>query len=333
MWDAVAALTARAPSLRALCDHRLHLLAAWEAHRSGTGPDPASAAERVLASAIELTAPVVLTAARAAWDGRLVVMKGPEVALRYPARATRPYSDLDVLTPDAPATQRALLAAGFRELGDPALYSGIHHLRPLWLPGTPLTVELHSQPKWPEYLSPPSLAELLDAAVPGRTGVAGIEALRPEHHAIVLAAHSWAHAPLARAGHLVDVAAVLTEADADATAQLARRWGCGEMWGTTRGAIRALLEGGRSLALSTWARHLSASRERTVLAAHAEAWLAPFWAASPRRAPAAALAAMADDLRPSEQESWRAKLARSGMAIAHARRPQSEHDRRLEARA
>ena len=332
MWEAVDALIARAPGPGALTEHRLHLLAASRAQRSGGAPDPGHARDRILAAAVELSVPVVLGAVRAAWDGRLVLLKGPEVARRYPAPATRPYGDLDLLTTDPEATQRALLHAGFREIGEPALYTGIHHLRPLWLPGTPLTVELHAWPKWPAWSAPPRAEELLEAAVPGSVGAEGIEVLPPEHHAIVLAAHSWAHVPLARAGHLVDIAAVLADADAAQAAALARRWGCGRMWRTTSTAVGSLLGGDRCAATAIWARHLLATRERTVLEAHAEAWLSPLWGVPLRRAPGAVGAALAGDLLPESREGWRAKLARSGRAVVDARLPRSDHERALEAR-
>ena len=84
-----------------------------------------------------------------------MLFKGPETAAHYPHPALRRFWDLDLLVPDAGATQRSLLKAGFREVGDPALYADIHHLRPLTLPGLPLAVEVHDRPKWADGLRPP----------------------------------------------------------------------------------------------------------------------------------------------------------------------------------
>ena len=87
----------------------------------------------------------------------------------------------------------ALCATGFVEVGNLELFKDIHHQRPLWLPGFPLTVELHHEPKWPERLGSAPGRELLDAAIPSGSGVEGISTLPAAHHALALAAHSWAH--------------------------------------------------------------------------------------------------------------------------------------------
>ncbi len=54
------------------------------------------------------------------------------------------------------------------EINDPENYRDIHHLRPLWWPGLPLVVELHSRPKWIDGVAGPPVAELLEASAPGR---------------------------------------------------------------------------------------------------------------------------------------------------------------------
>ena len=46
-------------------------------------------------------------------------MKGPEVAAHYPVPSDRPFGDLDLLVEDPEAAQRALIAAGFVEFGEP----------------------------------------------------------------------------------------------------------------------------------------------------------------------------------------------------------------------
>jgi hypothetical protein len=325
MWDAVDSLVERAPDLTALRYHRLQLLAAWR----GRADAPELARERVMAHAVELAVPAVLARARAAWDGPLVLVKGPEVALDYPAPATRPFGDLDLLVADAGAAQRALLAAGFREAGDPRIYEHIHHLRPLWWPGTPVFLELHSRPKWPEGLLAPPTGELLAASEPSRLGIAGVETLPTAHHALLLAAHAWAHQPLARAGQLLDVAVTAGRADAAELRALARAWGIRRLWRTTRSAADALLGGsGRTPA---WSRHLGAARERTVLERHVQECLAPLWGLPPAQALPAAARGLAGAMIRDEGEGWRSKLARSRRAVGNARLAKSEHDRRLAA--
>jgi hypothetical protein len=316
MWERIDDLTARAPGIRALRLHRLELLEARRRRAAGADVGPELRSDEATAAVAELATPVLLERIRASWDGPLVLIKGPEVALDYPGPRLRRFGDLDLVAADAPAAQAALIAAGFQEVGDPAIYTGIHHLRPLWWPGLPLTVELHERPKWPDGATGPGPEEMLAASVPTRLGVAGIDTLAPAHHAVVLAAHAWAHEPLGRLGHLVDVATTLERADASEVRRLAARWGCSRLWRTTECAAARLLDGGRpSLALAVWARHLPAARERTVLEAHVADCFAPL---SGRGRPRA--------LRRETGEAWGAKLARAAHALAHARVVKIDHD-------
>ena len=73
---------------------------------------------------IALTAHTVLEKARDAYDGRMLLMKGPEVASRYPNPADRPFRDLDILVDDPQSAQQSLIKAGFIEAGGGAT----HHL-------------------------------------------------------------------------------------------------------------------------------------------------------------------------------------------------------------
>jgi len=331
MWDRVESLLERAPHVDALRRHRLEL---FEARRRRTaGLALGELAEDVSAAATaELAVPALLSRVRASWDGPLVLVKGPEVALDYPAPRLRRFRDLDLLTDDPVAAQAALLAAGFVEVGDPELYVGIQHLRPLWWPGLPLVIELHSQPKWPSRLPAPGTPELLAAAVPGRLGVAGVDTLPPAQHALLLAAHSWAHEPLACLGHLLDVLATAQRADPAEVDALARAWGCARLWRTTDAAARAVVQGdGGSAAVAVWARHLYAVRERTVFEAHAHDWLSPVWGLPPRRVPAAVVHAVLQEGRREDGEPWREKLSRARLAMVNAGTAQSEHDLALEA--
>ncbi|MGD9570390.1 MAG: nucleotidyltransferase family protein [Thermoleophilia bacterium] len=310
-----------------LAEHRLQLLAARALRQAGR-PVPEGFIElESIATVVGITAPLVLERVRAAVDGPVVLFKGMEVAAHYPDPALRLFHDLDILVPDAPAAQRALIAAGFEEVGEPEVYEDIHHLRPLKLPSLPTIVEVHHAPKWPLYATPPPASELIARAVPGHTGVDGVLALDPASHALVLAAHSWSNVPLGCIRDLVDVQLVARRSTPAEVASLARRWGVAGMWGTTDAAARAVLAGGRpTLPMLTWAGGLRAPRGRTVLESHLERWFAGFWAVPARHAADECLRVARKELRPEGGEGWPAKLSRSAAAVRGAGRRKADHD-------
>jgi Uncharacterised nucleotidyltransferase len=330
LWAAVDGLVDRAPRVSDLSYHGLHLFAARRFRETGRlVPRDFTAAERN-AAILSLFVPIVLQEARNAYDRTIVLMKGPEVAVRYRDPALRPYRDLDLLVPDAEEAQRALLAAGFVTAGSPEPYVDIHHLQPLQWPGVPLLLEIHDRPKWPEGLTLPSRAELLASAVGGSTGIAGVLALSPEHHAMVIAAHSWAHAPLGRLIHLVDLAAVTAGLDRGSLDRTAAALGIRRLWRTSIGAVDALFDGGSSpWAVRLWARHLRAAREPTVLESHLARWLPPWWAVAPRTALRANGFTISRELAPRGDEQWRTKLRRTIRAFRHLGRRLSDHHRTL----
>jgi putative nucleotidyltransferase-like protein len=332
LWRDVDALIDRAPSDDDLRSHRLEELAAGRFRALGRPVPPDFAARERLAAIASMTAPVALERVRAAYGGLAIVIKGPEVAACYPDKMMRGFGDLDLLVPDAEAMQRALIDAGFELVGDPKLYVDIHHLRPVLAVGTPLPIELHTRPKW-FGSSPPQLEELFEAAVPGTTGVEGMLTLPPEHHALLLAVHSWAHEPLRRMRDLVDVAAVLRGADRDEIQRLARAWRVQRLWATTLGVVDALFSDGRtSGALNLWAQNLRNMRERTVLESHLEHWISDFWALPIHSATMRLPATLLSEIRPGRDENWPTKLARSALAVRNAARRRSQHDQQLDAR-
>jgi Uncharacterised nucleotidyltransferase len=277
-----------------------------------------------------LAAPVLLERVRAACDGPLLLFKGPEVAARYPEPALRQFKDLDLLVPDAEAVQKGLIAAGFEPIGDPSLYVGIHHLRPLALRGFPLAIEVHSQPKWPANLRPPSTEELFASAGPAALGVSGMLAPSPAHHALLLAGHSWAHEPLRRLRDLVDIAAMIKSLNHFELRRLSRTWKVERLWATTVAIVGALFYEGRSpLALRLWARNLLKARERTVLENHLERVLSNFWILPPSDALGELLSILAQEVRPAPGEAWADKRSRSGRALRNALRRRSEHEAAL----
>ena len=330
LWASVNRLVDSTNDAEALRANRLHLLAArrWR-ERGKDVPCELVEAER-LAVLVSFVLPEVLARIRAACDGRLVVHKGPVLALRYPDPLLRPYIDLDLLVPDAAAVQRALLAAGFVELGNPIFYEDAPHELPLEWPGLPLLVEVHSELNWPVWLARSPSEELLAAAVPSTLGVADVHALEPHHHALAVAAHAWAHGPVASVGDLVDVAALMAELDRAELATIARRWGVEGMWHTTVEIVDAVLfEGEPSWAVRTWARNLPAVRERTVLENHVGRWLAGFSALGLRGGLGVLAQEVAKDLRPAVGETWGEKLTRVPRALRDAFVARSKHDRSL----
>jgi putative nucleotidyltransferase-like protein len=325
MWDRVDLLLERAPHEAALRLHRMELLEARRRRANGLDVG-ALIGDEATAVVRDLAAIPLLARVRDAWDGPLVVHKGPEVSLDYPGPRLRPFCDLDLLTGDAAGAQAALLAAGFQEARQAESHGVTHHLCPLRWPGLPLTVELHTRPNWVEGVPAPATDELIAGAVPSRLGVDGVATLAPAHHALVLAAHASSHDQLGRLGNLIDVAVTLGRADQSEVAALARRWGCSRMWRTTRAAIGAVLEGtGRSAAVASWARHLRDVRERTVFEWHFKNAVAPVWSLPRSRIPAAVVAEAWATVAPDDVEPRRTKIRRARLALHNAGTARSDH--------
>jgi hypothetical protein len=330
IWQQVDQLVQRAPSLRALRAHGMHLIAA-RAWRAAGRPVPDELHEDELDCAmLAMAAPLLLDRARSAYDGRLVLMKGPEAAARYPDPSVRRFRDLDLLVDRPQDAQRALVAAGFVELGDSADYEGRQHLCPLAWPGLPLLVELHREPNRPPWLAARSVEELMALTAPSAAGVDGVLAPVPEAHALLLSGHAWAHHPLGRLIDLIDVAAVLSEGDREAAGELARAWGWEGMWRVTLGVIDGLLaDERRPLSLATWARHLAPIRDRSVLENHLSRVAAPACALPLRDVPQAIGASFLRTARRRGNERWIDKLHRSRLAVAHAFMDTSKHEQTL----
>ena len=331
-WERVEELADRAPSIADLRFHKLELVAARTLRaRGGRLPPELREAEcqRVL---VDLAAHDVLRRIRAAYDGRLVLFKGPEIAARYPAPELRPYRDLDLIVDDAAAAHSALLEAGFAPTGIWAPHVDLHHLQPLCWPGLPLGVELHSRPHLPDGLRAPSAAQLLDATVPARFADGLVEAPEPAAHTLLVAAHAWAHAPLAHIGQLLDVALLAEEVEPARLDALARRWGCRRLWRITRAAIDVLLDGAPMPApLRLCAPHLRAVRERTVAERHVEELVSPLLGLPATRGGPQAARVLARRVRRGDDETWSHKLMRTRRALRHARLRHSEHEARLPA--
>ncbi|HKO29318.1 MAG TPA: nucleotidyltransferase family protein [Solirubrobacteraceae bacterium] len=333
VWDRIEQLVDRAPSVQALGGHRLHLIAARVRSEQGsTLPDELRAEQR-RAAMIAIAARPLLERARAAYGGKLMLMKGAEVAAHYRHPSDRFFCDLDLLADDAASAQQALIKAGFVQCGDPATYEHPNHLCPLAWPGVPLFIELHRRPSSPDWLPRTPTDEILSLTVPSATGVEGLLAPHPAVHALLLVAHSWAEAPLRRLIDLIDVAAVMGSENRARADDLARRWGWEGMWHVAASAGEAVL-GNRALpaSLSLWARHLMHARDRTVLENHLSRIAAPASALPITRAPGALASAMRLTANRHSDEPWSHKLRRSGLAVAHAFMATSSHERKVSER-
>jgi hypothetical protein len=332
-WERVGELADRAPLISDLRHHKLQLIAASRMRKRGEPVPRALIGEERSIAIINMASHAMLRRVRAAYDGPLVLMKGAEVAARWPESRLRPTIDVDLLAENADAAQAALLAAGFLEVTDPELYREdiSHHRCPLVVPGLPLRVEIHSEPHWCAQ-TPPEPAEIVAAATAGRTGIDGILAPRPDHHALLLAGHAWVHSPLGRISHLVDVAVMLAETTPEAVARLADDWGLSRVWSATERAIdELLLSESLPRRAPIWKRHLLSARERTVFEAHVARIVAPVKVEPARRVPLAVAGSLANTVFPSSGETWRAKLRRVAHAIRHASWARSRHEDALEA--
>jgi hypothetical protein len=345
-WPTVDRLLARL-DVEATCEQRLGPLAAYRRRMLGQEvPEQLRREERAAATA-NLVAPALLARARDAYDGTLVVLKGPELASRYPGRARR-FADLDLLAADAEEAQAALLAAGFQlQDRDAAAARGLnatpgwpppgydeernphYHMHPLEWPGLGLRIEVHKQVRWPPGLTAPRPAEIFEAATPGSLGIEGLLVPDPSHHAVLMSAHAWGEVAMRHIRELMDVFVFVDVAGRDAPARLAERWGFRRGWETTLSvADWLLLEEPEPVAVKLWARYLRGLREPTVIEMHVQEWLAPFWMAPPRAAARCTVAALARDVLPAPEQTWAEKARQIVRALLHPFSPRTEHDRR-----
>ena len=294
-WEALDRLLDRLEPHAAFA-HGVAPLVSERLRRRGKDVPQAFLPEERAAKIANLIAPSVLARARDAYEGPMLVLKGPEVSALYPGRA-RMFADLDLLVADAPAARKSLLAAGFEpadrlERVSPFFY----HLNPVELPGVPLQIELHKTVKWPSGLLPPPNEALFEAAVPASVDVQGLLTPAPAHHALLLAGHAWAERPLDRFRDLIDVVVMGNGVDTRELEQTAAEWRWDRVWHTTRAAIEWLIEDAPlPAAVRLWARHLAASREPTAVEVQFRRWLSPFWALPP----ASALREIAYELKKS----------------------------------
>lgn len=334
LWPAIDRALDRL-DVDSLSKHGLGPLAAHRLQMLGRQVDDRLLREQRAAGAAHLVAPTLLARARNAYDGQLIMLKGPEVTARYPARSRR-FGDIDLLAGDADAAQAALLAAGFRlqdrDWPPPGYDLDRHphyHLHPLEWPGLALCVEVHKSVKWPKGLKPPRSEEIAEAAVPSSLGIDGLLVPDPRHQAVLLASHAWGEVVMRHLRELLDVTLFAHDADRAELARIAASWGFQPGWRTTVSVPDWLFYGEpEPSAVKVWARYLRTLREPTVAEMHIQEWLAPFWLVPPRRALRKTAAAVGRDLRPEPNQTWGEKLRQTWLAVRHPLAAESAHDRR-----
>lgn len=330
LWQRLDALVDRAPRPDDLIAHRLQMHAVSRYRRIGRDVPAVLASLEAPTVATNLALEPFLARIKAATEAPLLVVKGPEVAARFPDPMLRPFSDVDVLVDGAERVREELLAAGFFEVGEAEKYVGIHHLRPLAVGALPLVVELHHTPKWLAGTPGPTVRELLALARPSAMQVEGFLALPPAAHAVVVAVHSWAHRPLRRIGDLLDIALLVEAEDREEAEQCARAWGVSRVWRTTMAAVEATFGGQRvPLSTRTWARNIRDVRGRTVFENHLERWFSGWWQLPPGQALVQTAHRALADVRPADGETWSSKLRRSATAARRASVRVGEHEHAL----
>lgn len=328
LWTSLDRVIAASPDAAALRVHGLGPIAAWRMRlRSEEVP---SEIERLAygAAYAAVTAVPLLEKVIGILQEPVLVLKGPEVAALYPERTLRTYGDLDLLVEDLPSAERRLRDAGFSELMPDRKIEGHHHDSPLGMGNLALTVELHRDPGWLSWLTPPSNRELMASAVPSATGVEGALALPVDQQALHLASHAWRHGPFNTLIHLVDIELIRQQSDPGRLDALARRWGLERVWRAECAMIDWYIYGMAETpgALQRfWARHLVRPRERSLME-----YYAAFWGrglAAPTLVEQ--LEAVALDVRfsvsPHSWQSRRQKLGRIADGARHLGRPASGH--------
>jgi hypothetical protein len=321
MWAAVDRAVDTVTDPVALYAHGLDLWAAKRWSEAGrVVPEQFLEHERAATMAV-LTIPSLLKWVRDVLDGPVLLMKGPEVAARYPDPSRRPFGDLDLLVQDPDEAQRRLIAAGCIEV----TAASPHHRPELQAPGSMLLIEVHERPKWPSWTRG-DVQELFESAVPSVTGIDGIQTVHPAHHALLLAAHSWQHEPLRRVIDLVDVAAMMHGTDPAEIQRLAERWRLGRVWRATDRAIEAFQTGEppRHLAERLVGRHVWEMRERTPFGQHVANWVHGYWAPTPALAVRTMVETIVRDAMPIDEESLGEKIDHSLRLIGASYRRASE---------
>ena len=328
-WAAVDRLVERAPDHDRLRAHGLQLIGArrWRAVGRSVPADLLSDERLALISA--LGAPGVLARVRAAVAGPILLIKGPEIAARYPDPTLRPYGDIDLLLPEPSAAHRSLLAAGFVVDEENDVHRP-HHLTPLRWPGSPLPIEIHGTLRAPAWARLPTTADLIDTAVPSECQVDGILAPSRAHHTLIVLAHSWAHAPVERLLDLLDLVVLSEGVDRPTLVVRAEAQNLLRPWNAVTSVAEGLFlgEGGDAPSTPIWARHLPDLRELTLLERTLFRWFGNAWAPTPLAALHGLGLNLMDDFKPAPGQTPRDKGRQISSRLRHLLTPVSEYPTR-----
>jgi hypothetical protein len=325
VWAAVDRVVDGTTSPAGLWAHGLDLWAAQRWYSTDRPVPPEFLAHERAAAMALLSLPSFLAWIRGTVDGPIVLLKGPEVAARYPDPVLRPFGDLDLLVPSADDAQRRLLDAGCVEVEGVTLGPGSQHRTALRCPGSLLLVEIHERPPWPSWTQART-DELFASAIPSVLGIDGILTVPPAQHAVLLAAHSWHHEPFRRLIDLVDIAAMTEGLDPVELRVLAERWALGRVWDATIRTIDAFRDGEppRSWSDRLMGQHLWSVRERTMIEWRLARWTTGFWAPTPSVAVRSIVGTILQNALPVAGESWSSKLVRTIRVLGRSLRPASE---------
>jgi hypothetical protein len=224
--------------------HRLLPLVAERRHQRGLAVTDRQRTVARAVAADHVIAEHLLAEVRDAVSGRVLVLKGPELAAVYERSGLRPFADVDVLVEEADAAVVELAAAGFG--GDPPDgrdHDDHHHLPPLRREPLRMPVEVHLRPGWVPWSKAPGWPELAAAAAPSLTGVRGVERPSDPHHAVLVAVHGWSRRPYGRLLDLADVWLLGQRAGPEEAATVAEQWGVGRLWRASWAAAEALVTG------------------------------------------------------------------------------------------
>jgi hypothetical protein len=247
IWPGLFAIIDRNNDPEELEYHGLSALAADHWAEIGRPVPPEVRSRRVGYVASQLEAQRLVASTCLAIDGPIVLLKGLDVAARYPESTLRRVRDVDALVSDADRVHDSLLTSGFRPIVEagaswqPHDYDDLHELAPVECPGISMRLEVHRRPNWPSWGTPPPLDEILEAAVASTVAMDGVLAPSLEHQTLLVLAHSWSRQSFLQLCQLVDFAVLVEHCDFDVVRRTARAWGLARLLDIGRHAVDSVL--------------------------------------------------------------------------------------------
>jgi hypothetical protein len=224
----------------------------------------------------------------------IMLLKGLEVAQRYPEPEQRLFTDLDLLVRAPEQLADDLHRLGYRALPD-IVPDGHHHLAPMIKPDGDFSVEIHRRPGWLSWMSPPTVDELFGRMEAAATPVPGLWTLDPVDHCLFVAVHAWADGAFRRGRDVLDIAVMRADLEPSAMSERADEWGIGSLWQATQRCVDALLlDGPPSPTTRLLTGHIAKGHARGPVSHRLAVYLADFLVTSPRRAGGSAIHKLRD---------------------------------------